>query len=607
MSGVKILLMEEDDSQVSPLPEILMEHHYLVTTTASSKTGLDLATSLNYDLIVLDIVVSQLEGLKVCRQLRKAGSQVPILVVAAHDSQTDQVMGLEAGADDYIVKPFEVTELIARIRALLRRGKAFLPTVLTWETLQLNLDTSEVSYDGRILSLTPKTLKLLELFLRHPQRIFSRRAILDRIWPEDEFPGEEAVNTHIKVLRQKLKAVGLPKDPIETVYGLGYRLKPEASPQASPAATADEAALATILAEARQQMQVQAQDLLRHLETLIPSFSNGTLNPEQRHHILQGVHRLVGGLGSVGLPMGSEVCRRIEQLLQPATSSDPSQVVKLVELMSLLQQSVQAPAEAMKGADPCPIVATSRRLLVIDDDVALAELIRVEAGILGVQVEVATDLSTARLAIKHRPPDVILLDLSFSTTLENGLTLLAELEHATIPVVVMTGANQLKDRIAVSRLGGKAFLQKPVSAQRIFQVVSRILDKQRPADSRVLVVDDDPLILTLVTSILTPWGLQVTTLSDPDQFWQVLEAVAPNLLVLDIEMPNFNGLDLCRVVRQDPSWCDIGVVVLSAHTDAATVRQVYTVGADDYVSKPIVDAELVARLLNRLERVRTRR
>jgi DNA-binding response OmpR family regulator len=77
--------------------------------------------------------------------------------------------------------------------------------------------------------------------------------------------------------------------------------------------------------------------------------------------------------------------------------------------------------------------------------------------------------------------------------------------------------------------------------------------------------------------------------------------------VLDIEMPNFNGLDLCRVVRQDPSWCDIGIVVLSAHTDAATVRQVYTVGADDYVSKPIVDAELVARLLNRLERVRTRR
>jgi len=156
---------------------------------------------------------------------------MPILLLSAKDSSADRVMGLKAGADDYVVKPYELSELIARIQALLRRGNSTLRALLTWENLQLDPQASQVTYGGKLLHLTPKEYAILELFLRNRQRIFSRSAILDRIWLSGEFPQEDAVSTQIKGLRQKLKAAGMTNDLIETVYGLGYRLK--APPQDS--------------------------------------------------------------------------------------------------------------------------------------------------------------------------------------------------------------------------------------------------------------------------------------------------------------------------------------------------------------------------------------
>jgi DNA-binding response OmpR family regulator len=122
-----------------------------------------------------------------------------------------------------------------------------------------------------------------------------------------------------------------------------------------------------------------------------------------------------------------------------------------------------------------------------------------------------------------------------------------------------------------------------------------------------MVVDDDPHILVRVSDLLEPWGLQVITLANPQQFWECLETHVPDLLILDIELPQLSGFELCQVVRHDARWGGIPVLFLSAHTDADTVRQVFIVGADDYVSKPIVEAELIARVLNRLERVKSRR
>jgi diguanylate cyclase (GGDEF)-like protein len=120
----------------------------------------------------------------------------------------------------------------------------------------------------------------------------------------------------------------------------------------------------------------------------------------------------------------------------------------------------------------------------------------------------------------------------------------------------------------------------------------------------VMVVDDDSQLLAIVRSLLEPWGLKITTLSNPQQFWDVLETTLPDLLILDIEMPHISGIELCQIVRNDSRWSGLPIMFLTAHTDANTVNQVYTVGADDFVSKPIIGPELVTRIINRLERVR---
>jgi DNA-binding response OmpR family regulator len=121
-----------------------------------------------------------------------------------------------------------------------------------------------------------------------------------------------------------------------------------------------------------------------------------------------------------------------------------------------------------------------------------------------------------------------------------------------------------------------------------------------------MVVDDDPQILAVLTKVLEPLGLQVKTLDNPQRLWEVLEATAPNLLILDIEMPFFNGIDLCQMIRNDSRWGDIPILFLTAHSNPQTQHRVFAAGADDYVAKPIVQAELVTRVLNRLERVRGR-
>lgn len=229
---MKILLVEDDPLTRTTLSEILLAHQYTVNTATDGLTTLEMAGSFLYDLILLDIGIPKLDGISVCKQLRSKGYQNPILLLTARDSSTDRVMGLDAGADDYVVKPFDINELMARVRALLRRGKSVSTAVMTWENLSFDPINNEVKSGERLIHLTSKEYCLLELFLLNPKRIFSRRAILDRLWDFAESPGEETVSTHIKCLRQKLKAAG-SANPIETVHGLGYRLRSPVSPSAS--------------------------------------------------------------------------------------------------------------------------------------------------------------------------------------------------------------------------------------------------------------------------------------------------------------------------------------------------------------------------------------
>ncbi len=221
---MRILLVEDDDRIAQPLTEGLKKEHHVVEIATDGIEGWEYAQGTEYDLILLDLMLPKLDGIELCKRLRKAESKALILMLTARDTIDDKVIGLDAGADDYLVKPFKLKELAARVRALSRRSYELKPQVLSYEELQLNPSTGEVTYQASLLTLTPKEYLILEYFLRHPKQILTRSAILNKLWEFDNSSGEGTIKTHITNLRFKLKAAGSKDNLIETVYGIGYRL-----------------------------------------------------------------------------------------------------------------------------------------------------------------------------------------------------------------------------------------------------------------------------------------------------------------------------------------------------------------------------------------------
>ena len=224
---MKILVVEDDEIISDAIVEYLSDQHYAVEAAYDGKSAWDLLEVFTYDLILLDVMLPEMDGITLCRKLRNQGMDIPILMLTARDTLDNKIEGLDAGADDYLVKPFELEELSARIRALLRRGGATTAPILTWGKLSLDPSTCEVFFDEKELALSPKEYKLLEFFLRNGRRVFSRAQILEHLWSFEQVPEEATVKAHIRGLRQKLESVGAPSNLIETVYGLGYRLGEE--------------------------------------------------------------------------------------------------------------------------------------------------------------------------------------------------------------------------------------------------------------------------------------------------------------------------------------------------------------------------------------------
>jgi DNA-binding response OmpR family regulator len=222
---MKILLVEDDAYLAEALSEAIADQLYVVEIASDGEAAWEQIRAIEYDLILLDFMLPKLNGIQLCHRLRSHSYSVPILMITARDTSTDKVLGLDAGADDYMVKPIDLQELLARIRALLRRGNASSPPILEWGELHLDPALYEVTYQKQLLRLTPKEYSLLELLLRNGRRILSRSMIIEHLWSLDNPPEEDTVKAHIKSLRQKFRAVGAPDNLIETVHGLGYRLK----------------------------------------------------------------------------------------------------------------------------------------------------------------------------------------------------------------------------------------------------------------------------------------------------------------------------------------------------------------------------------------------
>lgn len=491
---MKILLVEDDEALIAVLTRSLTAHHFVVDVVRDGEAGWTYGSTFEYDLMVLDILLPKLNGIRLCQHFRAEGYTTPILLLTAQNTSSTKVKGLEAGADDYVVKPFDVAELIARIRALLRRGQSTPSPVLTWGALCLNPNTCEVTYAGTPFSLTTKEYDLLELLLRDRHHVFGVDEILDRLWSSEEFPVEATVRSHIRRLRQKLTDIGAPADLIGTLHGRGYYLKPpdEITPPPSirstdpapshPSRGQQQAQYLAFLNQTWATTRPQCLDRLTCLEQAITAVQNGGLRPAQQQQAQLTAHQLAGTLGVFGLTHAMQTVRQIEAWLNQRCPSQPD-AVGMAALLSTLQQELQS------------------------------------------------TLSIQSLPLPH------------------------------------------PSRQAASR-------------------------------ARVMIVDDDQAWLQTLPQLLAPWGFDVTTLADPQQFWAMLPTIDPDLLVLDVNLPQINGFELCQRLRSDPHWQRLPVLFLSGMSDPNIQNYAFTIGADDYLCKPIGGTDLANRILNRLRRVK---
>jgi len=225
----QILVVDDDEKITSLLRRSLAFEGYEVMTASNGLEGLKQMMTSDPDLLVLDVMMPQVDGWEVCRRVREGGSPVPILMLTAMDDVQDRVKGLDAGADDYLVKPFALEELLARVRALLRRKTAKLEKQTNWlsyEDLTLDLDSREAVRNDRRIDLTAKEFDLLHLFMQNPRRVLTRDSIMDKIWGFDYSGESNVLEVYIAMLRQKTEDGG-HKRLIQTVRGTGYVLRGE--------------------------------------------------------------------------------------------------------------------------------------------------------------------------------------------------------------------------------------------------------------------------------------------------------------------------------------------------------------------------------------------
>jgi two-component system copper resistance phosphate regulon response regulator CusR len=217
---VSRILIAEDEARISAFIEKgLRANGFTSTAVANGSTAIDFATTGEYDLLVLDLGLPDLDGFTVLRRLRESRNLIPVIILTARDTVTDTVAGLEGGADDYMSKPFRFEELLARIRLRLRDERSAEITVLRHGDLSLDLRTRRASIEGKTVELTAREFLLAETFLRHPDQVLSREQLLSRVWGYDFDPGSNIVDVYVRYLRRKIGS-----ERISTVRGMGYRL-----------------------------------------------------------------------------------------------------------------------------------------------------------------------------------------------------------------------------------------------------------------------------------------------------------------------------------------------------------------------------------------------
>lgn len=400
-----------------------------------------------------------------------------------------------------------------------------------------------------------------------------------------------------------------PLDAEALVHHAAQALNIQIEASSKPAAKTGE--IAEVIAQARRRVLDGVSERLKIIDQAGMALLEGHLEMKAREDARREAHKLAGILLTVGFPAGSRFAREIEDILESGGRLSPALSIRYSELAVALRLNLEGTArdastlEAPHSKPDHQAVS----ILLVDSDDDLAERLDAEALGSGAQLARAVDFIGAFKLIEQERPDVVLADLSLSQSEQGGFDFIERLSarKPPIPVIVLISNEGLTNRVEVARRGGHGFLARSASPARIIEATLKLVDRLHSEDLRVMAVDDDVEMLRLISSLLESRGVTVTTVSDPTTFWERLDACSPDLLVLDVDMPGFGGIDLCRVVRGDSRWSEMPILFLTGQTGPDVIQSVFAAGADDFISKPFAGPELLTRIFNRLERSRMRR
>ncbi|GAB4356356.1 MAG: response regulator [Cyanophyceae cyanobacterium] len=643
------------------LLHLLRQRRYAVDVAATAGEGFALALEQHYNAILLDVMLPDADGIALCRRLREEQCRSPILLLTARSA--DVVAGLDAGADDYVRKPFDPGVLLARIRALLRRSP--LATMggnqLEWGPLRLDRLSVRVTIHGVPVQLAPQQYRLLELFLSHPQRIFSRSAILDLLWPTGRSPGCGTVTNGIKDLRQALRRAGLQGDPIETVRGMGYRLRVHLeademavtfggaagtalgegfgvgnasdtsdAPEGPPLVTlfprsGREGSAQVSLQQAIAALGVDYGPEVAALQRFAQALDSGRPITAATDALLAvalgAAHQLRGGLGTLGNEPGSILAGNLETLLEAAQGRAIAvPAIPFRRLLTALGKTLAA--EPLPGAldvpdaaEPLPPTAApdalpDRPLVLFTEDGALFKALAAAAQALGWRLRRRSLQAPVPAQMAPHPPVAALVDFGPGGGDRAGLWRLAEVRSRglRVPTVALidTAAMDIPQRVAILHRGADRVLDRQGNPHSPIQTALAIARENRPIrPPTVALVDGDPQRAQAIATALRPYlhrparhyPTAIATWTDRDR----PHPTAPiDILLIHWQLPDLSGLTLGQLVHQTPPRPPLLILVIDPDTTPTIEAAAFQAGFDDVLTHPVAPQTLRARTLLRL-------
>lgn len=605
---MRFLLVEDDPTISHTLGAALAEQFYVVDVAEDGQEGLDYTRSFTYDLVILDVSLPRLDGLSLCRQLRREKYTGPILLLTARGETEDKVRGLDAGADDYVVKPCTVPELMARVRALLRRQRSADAPVLEWGFLRLDPSSGQVTYRDRPVKLSPKEYSLLELLLRHPRRLFSRSAILEHLWSLGDFPGEETVKAHIKGLRRKLSLAGA-RDVVETVYGMGYRLRPgsEQLNEGGEPQTGDASArVRSALDRAWERFSGMIYDRLESLERVAAAMGTANLLEADLARAADDAHKLIGSLGPFGLVRGSQLARAIESHLQSLqgqanaiaveTHRDPQSTDRngsakqsptiqheLNQLLGDLRREIQN--RQPLGRD---------RLLIgyIGRDPSWYHSLAAAAsqGDAPMEVVMLKDPSTWHTLPTSDLPGALIMPWN-DPCQPAVMAALPSLRHRQRDLVTIALV-QRNDPVAlmdIARLGWDAdwVVDRPIDG--LIQALGQYQSDRRTMDHhRILAISLPSSAVSLLRRCCQQQQWELACASQPQRVCASMAASRPDIIVLSAHSSPWDGVVWTRALRSDVFGGQrIPILVLADGATSTTIHRLYQAGVASCLLEPL--------------------